>query len=52
VDLLFADVGKGVDASASKEYPQGFAAGTFYIRITNLSNQTSIGIFRARWEEK
>jgi hypothetical protein len=52
VDLLFADVGKGVDASASKEYPQGFAAGTFYIRITNLSNQTSTGIFRARWEEK
>lgn len=52
VDLLFADVGKGVDASASEEYPQGFSAGTFYIRITNLSNQTSTGIFRARWEER
>lgn len=52
VDLLYADVGKGVDASATEEYPQGFAAGTFYIRITNLSNQTTNGIFRARWEER
>ena len=52
VDLLYADVGKGVDASATEEYPQGFAAGTFYIRITNLDNQTSNGIFRARWEER
>jgi hypothetical protein len=55
VDLLYADTGQGSGArqtTASEDYPQGFAAGTFYIRITNLDNGTSAGIFRARWEER
>lgn len=52
VDLLYADTGKGVNVSASEDYPQAFPAGTYYIRITNLSNQTSNGIFFARWEER
>jgi hypothetical protein len=55
VDLLIANSGQGGNArptTASEDYPQGFAASTFYIRITNLSNQTTTGIFRARWEER
>ena len=52
VDLLYADTAKGGPTSASEDYPQGFAAGTGYIRITHLSNHTTNGIFRARWEER
>lgn len=52
VDLLYADTGKTAAASASEDYPQGFAAGTFYIRLTNQDNQTTTGVFRARWEER
>ena len=55
VDLLYADTGQGSGArqtTASEDYPQGFAAGTFYIRITNTNNSTANGVFRARWEER
>lgn len=57
VDLLYANAGaenKAVQASATEEYPQGFAAGTFYVRIINTSttNVTAKGIFLARWEER
>lgn len=55
VDLLYADTGRGAAArqvTASEDYPQGFAAGTFYIRIGNTGNSTANGVFRARWEER
>lgn len=56
VDLLEAVSGananKATSASASEESPQGFSAGTFYIRITNTDGATATGIFRARWEER
>jgi hypothetical protein len=57
VDLLYANAGaenKAVQATATEDYPQAFAAGTFYIRIINTSttNVTAKGIFRARWEER
>jgi hypothetical protein len=43
---------KATPAGASEESPQGFAAGTFYIRLTNTDGNTAEGIFRARWEER
>lgn len=56
VDLLFAISGanpnKSVSQSASENQPQGFSAGTFYIRLTNTNGNTAKGIFRARWEER
>jgi hypothetical protein len=56
VDLLFADAGsnanKAVAAGASEESPQGFSAGTFYIKLINTDGNTATGIFRARWEER
>ena len=56
VDLLISISGdnanKAVSAKASEDYPQGFAAGTFYIRLTNTDGATASGIFRARWEER
>jgi len=56
VDLLIsisgANENKAVSAGASEELPQGFAAGTFYIRLTNTDGNTAAGIFRARWEER
>jgi hypothetical protein len=55
VDLLYADVGLGLfvrQATATEAYPQGFAAGTFYVRISNTGNSTANGLFRARWEER
>lgn len=56
VDLLTAisgdNVNKSVSQSASENLPQGFSAGTFYIRLTNTDGNTAQGIFRARWEER
>jgi hypothetical protein len=43
---------KATPAGASEESPQGFAAGTFYIRLINTDGATATGIFRARWEER
>lgn len=56
VDLLTAVSGanpnKSVASSASENLPQGFAAGTFYIRLINTDGATASGIFRTRWEER
>lgn len=56
VDLLEAVSGansnKATPSGASEESPQGFAAGTFYIRLINTDGATATGIFRARWEER
>ena len=43
---------KATPAGASEDSPQGFAAGTFYIRLINTNGATATGIFRARWEER
>ncbi len=43
---------KATPAGASEESPQGFAAGTFYIRLINTDGATATGIFRTRWEER
>lgn len=56
VDLLTAISGsnanKAISSSATEALPQGFAAGTFYIRLINTDGATANGIFRARWEER
>lgn len=56
VDVLTAISGanpnKSVASSASENLPQGFAAGTFYIKLINTDGATATGIFRARWEER
>jgi hypothetical protein len=56
VDLLIsisgANANKAVSVGAAEEYPQGFAAGTFYIRLINTDGATASGVFRARWEER
>ena len=56
VDVLTAISGanpnKSVTSGASENLPQGFAAGTFYIKLINTDGATATGIFRARWEER
>lgn len=56
IDLLTAISGdklqKSTAASTSEELPQGFSAGTFYIKLINTDGATASGIFRARWEER
>ena len=56
VDVLTAFSGananKSVSSSATEALPQGFAAGTFYIKLINTDGATASGIFRARWEER
>jgi hypothetical protein len=56
VDLLTAISGananKAVSQTATEALPQGFAEGTFYIRLINTDGATATGIFRARWEER
>jgi hypothetical protein len=56
VDLLTAVSGsnanKSVSSGASENLPQGFPAGTYYIRLINTDGNNAVGIFRARWEER
>lgn len=58
VDLLLLKSGDGtsqskdVVSSASEALPQGFSAGTFYIKLINTDGSTANGIFKARWEER
>ena len=56
VDLLIsisgANKNKSISAGATENLPQGFSAGTFYIRLINTDGATASGIFRARWEER
>ena len=56
VDLVTAVSGanpnKSVASSASDNLPQGFSAGTYYIKLINTDGATARGIFRARWEER
>jgi len=56
VDLLYSvsgvDPKKATVAGATEASPQGFAAGTFYIKLMNTDGATATGIFRARWEER
>jgi len=34
-----------------EEFPTGFPAGTYYVRIVNIGNTTATGLFKARWSE-
>jgi hypothetical protein len=58
VDLLLLKSGDGtskskdIATSAIEGLPQGFAAGTFYIKLINTDGATVNGIFKARWEER
>lgn len=56
VDLLTLISGdnanKAISTSASEQLPQGFPAGTYYIKLINTDGATATGIFRARWEER
>lgn len=56
VDLLTlisgANPNKAIASSAKEELPQGFPAGTYYIKLINTDGATATGIFRARWEER
>lgn len=56
VDLLTAISGdklqKSVAITATEDQPQGFPAGTYYIKLINTDGATATGIFRARWEER
>ena len=56
VDVLTAISGdklqKSTAVTVTEGLPQGFAAGTFYIKLINTDGATANGIFRARWEER
>lgn len=47
-----ANKNKAISSSTSDALPQGFSAGTFYIKLINTDGATATGIFRARWEER
>jgi hypothetical protein len=34
-----------------EQFPVGFPAGTYYVRLTNIGSTTAIGMFKARWSE-
>lgn len=58
VDLILLKSGDGSSESknivttATEDLPQGFAAGTFYIKLINTDGATANGLFKARWEER
>jgi hypothetical protein len=51
--LLYAgnNVNQSTRQHGGEDFPTGFPAGTYYVRITNVGNTTATGIFKARWSE-
>lgn len=47
-----ANPNKATASSGKEDLPQGFAAGTFYIKLINTDGNTAIGVFKAQWEER
>lgn len=43
---------KSDSVSGGSQDPIGMPAGTYYIVIQNIGNQTATGVFKARWEER
>jgi hypothetical protein len=53
LDVFQVNSGNKSDSvSGGSSDPIGMPAGTYYISITNIGNQTAQGVFKARWEER
>lgn len=53
LDVFQLNSGNKNDAvSGGSQDPIGMPAGTYYIVISNIGNQTAKGAFKARWEER
>jgi hypothetical protein len=55
LDKFLLNAGNNINQSTrqhgGEDFPVGFPAGTYYVRLTTLVNTTGIGIFKARWSE-
>jgi hypothetical protein len=55
LDLFLVNTGdnahQSVGVSVGEAFSFGFAAGTYYIRVTNTDNSTSTGLIKALWIE-
>jgi hypothetical protein len=51
--LLYAgqNVNQSTRQHGGEDFPTGFPAGTYYVRITNIGSTTATGLFKARWSE-
>ena len=51
--LLYAgnNVNQSTAQHGGEQFPTGFPAGTYYVRIANIGNTTATGLFKARWSE-
>ena len=53
VDVMQLNSGnKGNSVEGGSSDPIGFPIGTYYIKLINLANQDTTGVFKARWEER
>lgn len=53
LDVFEVNSGNKSDSvSGGSSDPIGMPAGTYYIVISNIGNQTARGVFKARWEER
>lgn len=53
LDVFQLTSGNKNDAvTGGSQDPIGMPAGTYYIVISNIGNQTATGVFKARWEER
>ena len=50
--LSGSNANKATVSGATEVSPQGFPAGTYYLRLINIDGNIANGIFRARWEER
>ena len=51
--LLYAgnNANQSTARHGGEEFPVGFPAGTYYVRIVNIGTTTATGLFKARWSE-
>lgn len=50
--LSGSNANKATVSGATEASPQGFSAGTYYLRLVNIDGNIANGIFRTRWEER
>lgn len=55
LDLFLVNTGDNINQSSGvsvgEDFAIGFAAGTYYIRVTNTDNSTTTGLIKALWNE-
>ena len=56
IDIAYLNSGanaqKSIQTTVTDEYPMGYPAGTYYVKLENTDGATATGAIKIRWEER